>query len=427
MSSPQSPWPERCLGELCAPDRGITYGIVKVGDYVSGGVPVIRGGDIRHNGIDFNDDKRVSEEVSGQFQRTILRGGEIVLNLIAEPGHCAVVPPSMQGFNVSRDVAVIPLGPEVNHQFVKYVLQSPRIVSWLTTRLQGSVTQKINLATLRDVPVPLPPTWEQAAIAEVLGALDDNIEANDRTRCSGVALLQILFSELTAPALAQIAEGEPLPPGWRLDRLESVLDVLETGSRPRGGVSGYSDGVPSLGAESVLGLALYDFSKTKYVPHEFFKEMRRGLVQDHDVLLYKDGGRPGEFEPHVSLLGEGFPFPQFCINEHVYRLRAAAPLSQEFLFFWLSSDPVLEEMRRRGTGVAIPGLNSTAVKDLPIALPPSGVINKFTAIAEPVVLLALKSSRESRVLAQLRDVLLPKLLSGELRVRDAEDLVEEAV
>ena len=101
MSSPQSPWPERCLGELCAPDRGITYGIVKVGDYVSGGVPVIRGGDIRHNGIDFNDDKRVSEEVSGQFQRTILRGGEIVLNLIAEPGHCAVVPPSMQGFNVS--------------------------------------------------------------------------------------------------------------------------------------------------------------------------------------------------------------------------------------------------------------------------------------------------------------------------------------
>ena len=152
------------------------------------------------------------------------------------------------------------------------------------------------------------------------------------------------------------------------------------------------------------------------------------MCRDRDVLLYKDGGRPGEFEPHVSLLGEGFPFPQFCINEHVYRLRAAAPLSQEFLFFWLSSDPVLEEMRRRGTGVAIPGLNSTAVKDLPIALPPNGVIEKFSAVAEPLVSLALKSSKESRALAQLRDALLPKLLSGEVRVRDAESLVvEEAV
>jgi len=292
----------------------------------------------------------------------------------------------------------------------------------------GTTHQTVYFPEAKAFWVCIPPLSEQRAIAEVLGGLDDKIEVNDRTRCSGVDLLRTLFRGLSAPALAQVAEGDPLPIGWRLDRLESVLGVLETGSRPRGGVSGYSEGVPSLGAESVLGLARYDFSKTKYVPLQYFKEMRRGIVQDRDVLLYKDGGRPGEFEPHVSLLGEGFPFPQFCINEHVYRLRAAAPLSQEFLFFWLSSDPVLEEMRRRGTGVAIPGLNSTAVKDLPIALPPNGVIEKFSAVAEPLVSLALKSSKESRALAQLRDALLPKLLTGALRVHDAESLVvEEAV
>src|SRR5882672_2750032 len=106
--------PSRRLGELCDPDRGITYGIVKVGDFVPGGVPVIRGGDIRNGRIVFDSEKRVSEGISQQFQRTILRGGEILINLIAEPGHTAIVPPGLAGANVSRDVAVIPLSEEVD-------------------------------------------------------------------------------------------------------------------------------------------------------------------------------------------------------------------------------------------------------------------------------------------------------------------------
>jgi hypothetical protein len=56
-----------------------------------------------------------------------------------------------------------------------------------------------------------------------------------------------------------------------------------------------------LGAESVLGLARFDYSKTKYIPPDYFAAMKRGVVEDRDVLLYKDGGRPGEFEPHVAV------------------------------------------------------------------------------------------------------------------------------
>jgi len=55
------------LAELCDPDRGITYGIVKVGDYAPGGVPVVRGGDIRNGRVVFDDEKRVTQEISNQF------------------------------------------------------------------------------------------------------------------------------------------------------------------------------------------------------------------------------------------------------------------------------------------------------------------------------------------------------------------------
>jgi type I restriction enzyme S subunit len=398
--------------------------------YRASGISFIRSQNVYDNwfeptGLAFIDDQ-AAEALAG----VTVRAGDVLLNITGDSvARCCLVPSAALPARVSQRVMILrPVREELDSGYLLACLVEPTMKSRLLQLAGAGATRpaltKDHVASLS---VHLPPLAEQRAIAEALGALDEKIEANDRTRSSGVELLRALFHELTAPVLAQIAEGDPLPLGWRLDRLESVLEVLETGSRPRGGVSRYLDGVPSLGAESVLGLARYDFSKTKYVPFQFFKEMKRGHVQDHDVLLYKDGGRPGEFEPHVSLLGEGFPFPQFCINEHVYRLRAAAPFSQEFLFFWLSSDPVLEEMRRRGTGVAIPGLNSTAVKHLPITLPPNGVIDGFTAVAEPLVSLALRSSRESRVLAQLRDALLPKLLSGELRVRDAETLVEEAV
>jgi type I restriction enzyme S subunit len=282
----------------------------------------------------------------------------------------------------------------------------------------------VSLSEQRRLIIAILPIAEQRGIAEVLGALDDKIACNDRTRRRCDELLQAMFQRTAAPALSHLVGGGVLPPGWLADSLGDWLRVLETGSRPKGGVGRYTSGVPSLGAESVIGLARFDYSKTKYVPYDYFVTMKRGVIEDQDVLLYKDGGRPGEFEPHVAMLGGGFPFGRFCINEHVYRLRARAPLTQEYLFCWLSSTPLLEEMRRRGTGVAVPGLNSSAVKALPIVVPPPDVLVGFAGIATSLIRQALAVARESRSLSVFRDFLLPRLLSGVLTIRSAEGLVD---
>ncbi|MGH7866816.1 MAG: hypothetical protein ACREP9_04065, partial [Candidatus Dormibacteraceae bacterium] len=246
-------------------------------------------------------------------------------------------------------------------------------------------------------------------------------------RIIGVSFLEALFSQLCGTALMTLGTLSSLPDGWTLGSLGEILQVIETGSRPRGGVSSYSSGIVSLGAESIVGLGQYDFAKTKFVPQEYFMSMKRGIVSDRDVLLYKDGGRPGEFEPHATLVGEGFPFGTLCINEHVYRLRAKPPFFQEWLYFWLASAQLMDAMRRGGTGVAIPGLNLTAVRALPIAVPPANVLEKFRAVAEPLVGAVLGRARESVALSALRDVLLPRLLSGSLRVRDGGRLIGESM
>jgi type I restriction enzyme S subunit len=305
----------------------------------------------------------------------------------------------------------------------------------------------VSLTQQRTLSLEFPSIEQQRSIALILGALDDKIalsrEMNETLEAMARALFKSWFVDfdpvrakaegrdsglsksLTAlfPGDFESSELGDTPKGWVVANLQDVLAELETGGRPRGGVSEYKSGVPSIGAESIVGLGVFDYAKTKYVPDEFFHEMTKGRVQSRDVLLYKDGGRPGEFEPHVTLFGDGFPFETCAINEHVYRLRANTEFGQNLLFFWLSSDLVMEEMRNKGTGVAIPGLNSTQVKSLTTLVPTRQVATAFNALVEPLIGRLLLNCKEARTLALLRDTLLPKLISGELRVKDAESLV----
>ena len=422
------------LAELAAP-KGLIGGpfgsSLGKKDYVASGVPVIRGQNLESSSR-FTSDKFVyvtPEKVARDLAGNVARPGDVIFTQRGTLGQVGLVPnePNQQ-YVISQSQMRFRADPgKADARYVYYCFRAPEMIRLIERRAIVTGVPHINLGALVDLPVPYRPLREQRAIADVLSAFDDKIAVNRRIRDACASLMATRFCHEARPALENVAGDEPLPSGWHRTTLGAVLDVLETGDRPRGGVSGYSNGVPSLGAESVLGLALYKDAKTKFVPVEFFERMSRGIARDRDVLLYKDGGRPGEFEPHVALLGGGFPFKAYCINEHVYRLRATPPLTQEYLYCWLTHRLLLQAMRRSGTGVAIPGLNSTAVKALPVVVPPKGVLASFAAVAESLVSAALAAGRESQVLAATRDVLLPRLLSGELRVRDAQKLVDEAV
>jgi type I restriction enzyme S subunit len=275
----------------------------------------------------------------------------------------------------------------------------------------GSAQPILNKGHFVDLPILLPPLHEQRGIAQVLASLDNKIELNLRMNETLEALAKVLFQSSFASVTAT-----GLREGWRTGKLGEVLVAIETGGRPKGGVKDISEGVPSVGAESIVGIGHFDYEKTRFVPRQFFDEMFKGHVVDGDVLLYKDGGRPGEFEPHVTMVGDGFPFAEFCINEHVYRLRSNPRIPQSYLYFWLTSESAMEDMRNRGTGVAIPGLNSTQVRELAILIPPAIVVNSFDKQVAPLIHRIFANCNESRTLAGLRNALLRKLLLGEVRV-----------
>jgi type I restriction enzyme, S subunit len=337
----------------------------------------------------------------------------------------------------------------------------------LNSRASGSGQPLLNQSILNSIEVSVPPYPKQKAIAHILGSLDDKIELNRLMNTTLEGMAQTIFkswfvdfepvidnalvagnpipeelaerAQVRSQALAngtanrQAGKNFPaafqlteemgwIPEGWEVDQLGKYLDVLETGRRPKGGVSKYKTGVPSVGAESIHGVGRFDYAKTKFVPGEFFNKMKSGKVESYDVLLYKDGGKPGEFKPRSGMFGEGFPFEAFGINEHVFRMRSST-LGQGFLYYQVSSERVFHHLAVRGGKAAIPGINQQEVKSVDFLIPNEEVMKRFNDICQLVFEKLLKSANKSRVLSNLRDTLLPKLINGELHVPKAEHIL----
>lgn len=440
---------EDCLAKLCDPSGGIQTGPfgsqLHQQDYVPVGTPIITVEHLGENRIIHQDIPCVSDEDKERLSKYILRKGDIVFSRVGSVDRRSLVRDAENGWLFSgRCLRVRPDPDKIDPVYLSYFFGLPSFKEHIRAIAVGATMPSLNTEILSNVIVPYPQDLnEQRAIARILGSLDDKIEANRCMNETLEAIARAIFKSWFVdfdPMRAKAEGREPagmdaetaalfpdsfeetergmVPKRWKANNLGALLAVIETGSRPKGGVGNITGGVPSIGAESIEGLGRFDYAKTKFIPLEYYSSMKRGHVSDYDILLYKDGGRPGEFEPHISLFGNGFPFDRFCINEHVYRLRAKPNLPQSYLYFWLSSNSVMEEMRNRGTGVAVPGLNSTAVRGLQVLVPPNEILMKFDRFAMHVIQLILSNSNESRYLSYIRDGLLPRLLSGDICLND---------
>ena len=125
------------------------------------------------------------------------------------------------------------------------------------------------------------------------------------------------------------------------------------------------------------------------------------------------------------MFGDGFPFNLCGINEHVFRIRVKPPLNQAFLYFWLWSDATMHELKHRGGKAAIPGINQADVRELKLTVPGPKVLNTFEQLTAPLISKIFSNAKQAQTLATLRDTLLPRLISGQLRLPEAAALVEE--
>ncbi len=152
-----------------AVNKGISYGIVKLFDPDDEhGVRVLRCSDVREGRIDIENIRTVTKEVSDEYSRTLLEGGEVLINVRGTLGGCAVVPPEMKGYNIAREVAMVSPGPQLYNSYLMYFFLSKTFITYEERHLAGSVYIGLNIEMLSACSVPLPSISEQIEIASYL-------------------------------------------------------------------------------------------------------------------------------------------------------------------------------------------------------------------------------------------------------------------
>ncbi len=309
-------------------------------------------------------------------------------------GIAAEVPPSVRVCLGQRMVLIRPDRSVVGFRFLRYWLNSPIMATYIHGFRDGSVAERLNLPTIRSLPVLVPPMSEQSGIADVLGALDDKIAVNDRI----VGLASELISTLFVQALERPGSTAP----------------------PLGDVIAFDFGLPfssdSFNSDE-QGLPLLRIRDIKtFAPQVWTTERiaRDVVVQPGDVVA----GMDAEFRP-AFWLGESV-----LLNQRVLRGRPLAEEGGRSFVREVLRKP-LSELEGHKTGTTVIHLNKRDL-DLSFAeVPEPSALAEFEAAAEPLRYRIVAAAEESRSLIQLRDALLPRLMSGEIRVRDAEKAVED--
>ncbi|WP_313473277.1 restriction endonuclease subunit S [Stutzerimonas kunmingensis] len=219
------------LEELTEADSPITYGVVKPGE--PGEVLFIRGGDIADGSVLDKQLRTITCKTSQQYKRTRLRGGELLICLVGQPGQVAVAPLSLKGANIARQVGLIRLRREINAEFISYFLQSPEGQARLGTHTGGSVQQVINLGDLRTIIVPTPPASEQQRIVTLLDEAFDGIAKARANAEKNLQNARALFESHLQSVFTERGHG------WVEKRLGDVCAITSKLVDPR--IEGFSD------------------------------------------------------------------------------------------------------------------------------------------------------------------------------------------
>lgn len=200
-------WEEVSLIDLCESDRSLTYGIIKLGDHKEDGIPVLRSSNVRHLALELDGMKRVSPSLSDEYSRTILQGSEVVITVRGTLGGVAAVSHEHVGWNVSREVAVIPLKKSINPEFVALAIASPKSQAWLRGTYKGVAYTGINIADLKLLRIRLPQRSQQDEIVQRFNAALSALQNIGAGIESGINRIEALHASMLSKAF----RGELVP------------------------------------------------------------------------------------------------------------------------------------------------------------------------------------------------------------------------
>lgn len=369
-----------------------------------------------------------NKNLKGQFKKTF-RKNDILFSEIrpANKRFAFVDFEDTSNYIASTKLMVLRHNEKVLPEYLFAILKSNYILAELQRLAEtrsGTFPQITFTSELAPMKVNLPDKKTQKQIVSILSSIEQKIDANESINNNLEQQAKTLFKswfvdfEPFDESFVDSPIGTKIPHSLQMVQIGSLFHILETGKRPKGGA--VATGIPSIGAENVKRLGEVNFASAKYIPVEFAQKMDKGKVHGYELMLYKDGGKPGTFIPHFSMFGEGFPYDDFYINEHVFKLDFGDKGFNEFCYFYLQTDYPYNWLENNGGKAAVPGINQQDVNSIWIYHPDNPLVKEYCKWVQPIFTTILRNCSQNVKLSQLRDALLPKLMSGELDVSDVD-------
>jgi len=432
-----SKYAETTIGELLAKDGGnIKTGpfgtTLNAKEYSTIGVPLISVGEVGYGALHVHPSTpRAPREVVERLPEYVLQANDIVFGRKGAVDRSAIVRTEQAGWFLGSDGIRLRLPTSCDARFIAYQFQSHGLRAWLIQHAIGTTMASLNQSTIERIPIVLPLLYEQQAIAHILGTLDDKIELNRRMNETLEAMARALFQSwfvdfdpVRAKAEGRWRHGQSLPglPARLFDLFPDSFEDSELGEIPKGWEIGRLGDVLSQRVERCI--ASEETARLPYVPIDcispfflFLMESKSGKEAQSSLLrFYKNDILFGAMRPY---------FHKVCIAPFDGTTRTTAfvlypkqKIDFAYATLLLHRVETIDYATRHSTGSTIPyAVWSGSLEEMSAIIPSYKVRKAFDDIVCPMLVRIPEAYFRNRSLIDLRDALLPKLLSGELRVK----------
>ena len=281
----------------------------------------------------------------------------------------------------------------------------------------GSTVSNLRIPALKALEIPSPPLPEQRRIAGVLGALDDKIELNRKMNRTLEEMAQALFKSwfIDFDGHDDLVDSElgPIPKGWEVERADAVAAVGIGKTPPRKERHWFTtdpSDVPWMSIKDLGQCTAYILKTSEMLTSAAVNAFRVKRIPDNTVVL--------SFK--LTLGRVAITEGEMLSNEAIahFGMSSDSRLTTEYLYSYLKA---FRYENLGSTSSIATAINSKMVKAMPVLVPPRHKVDQHSRVAKPIFARLRSLAYESQTLTELRDTLLPKLISGEIRVPDSDE------
>ena len=371
-----SKWKETALQEVAEVQTGPFGSQLKNEQYVTGGTPVITVEHVKDFKIIDFDYPSITENDRNRLSKYLLKSGDIVFTRVGSVDLSAYVKEHQEGWMFSsRMLRVRPNLEAVNSRFLSYYFQQKSFRDYILNISVGATMPSINTEILKEIPITFPCLQIQSAIASVLSSLDDKIDLLHRQNATLEKIAETLFRQW----FVEEAKEE-----WKEGKL-SELVIVKYGKDHKKLLDGE---IPVFGSGGLM------------------RHVEKSLYNKESVLIPRKG----------SLNNVMYQDEPFWTVDTMFYTEMKIPNVAKFIYHFLKE----QDLASMNVGSAVPSMTTEILNNMPLDIPPIEVFEKFEGAVAPLYAKTKSNQTQINTLSALRDTLLPKLMSGEIRIEKME-------